>query len=536
MPDGSELEIKLAISDNRLFDLIKSDPEITALAQGVRPVDRVFEALYYDTPQFSLQQNGLAFRVRHEDEDWVATVKSDLRTGGGLFEREEWNENVSGPEPSRTPFEGTNVGDRLAKVIGLEKLQLLFSTRFVRTVIQLQTDSGTQIEMALDRGTIWSGIDGTPISELELELKSGSVNELLQLAAKISARWHLLPEIKSKFARGLELLQPTSPNLPDSLQKKVLPENAEPTPIALVNSCIADLFIFQDRILRNNAIPENIRGLRIQCRRLRSILKFCQPALSKDTVQPHIDHLRQWGGVLGSIRDIDVLINSWEKFAIHFSPVYSPSGHWQDILRERRDFLTDDVLFRIRQGELTQLLFELQGLAYQEQERQSPVEEELSFGLIAHKTFIRTIKELRDDIRAVDGITDIKALHQFRIRCKQLRYIQEALNGYSRYRDEEFAAEIKKIQSHIGKIHDTYQIKSIFDQFDACSIDENFSLEKELFISWRNRDTIEYFFALPKAVDAFRRSAKLRLRTLAAMRTNRRTKSGQNTGPHEPIK
>jgi len=79
----------------------------------------------------------------------------------------------------------------------------------------------------------------------------------------------------------------------------------------------------------------------------------------------------------------------------------------------------------------------------------------------------------------------------------------------------------------MGKIQDTCQIKSLFDQFDAGKIDEKFALEKELFIGWRSCDTLEYFSTLPQVVAAFRRAAKLRLRSLASIRTSRRTKAGQ---------
>ena len=138
MSDGIELEIKFALPTNRLFELILQDPELLILAQNPAPVSRNFEALYFDTPSFALQQNGFAFRVRQEGELWVATVKSDRQASGGLSEREEWNEIVAGPELSHMPFTGTHVGERLENIIGREKLQLLFSTRFSRTIIQLK--------------------------------------------------------------------------------------------------------------------------------------------------------------------------------------------------------------------------------------------------------------------------------------------------------------------------------------------------------------------------------------------------------------
>jgi len=88
----------------------------------------------------------------------------------------------------------------------------------------------------------------------------------------------------------------------------------------------------------------------------------------------------------------------------------------------------------------------------------------------------------------------------------------------------------------MGKIHDASQIKYLLDQVDAGNENDSLRLEKELFISWRTCDLLGYYAELPKAVETFRQSAKLRLHALAAMRTNRGTKARQDTGAHEPGK
>jgi len=534
MPVGAELEVKLAVADTRLFDLITSDPEIRSMAQGIGPVTRSFEALYYDTPGFSLQQSGFAYRVRHEGENWVETVKCDMGGSGGFSMREEWNAKVEGPEPSLNPFAGTHVGERLALVIGSEKLQLLFSTRFTRTTLLLQTAGGSQVEMALDRGTIWSGLDGTPIGELELELKSGAISELLQLSGWIAARWHLRPESKSKYSRGLEMLQTNRQNAPTFAPEKEHRELSDPTPVALVNSCVSDIFIFQTDILEQKATSESVRELRIQCRRLRSLLRIFQSALSKEAGRIHIEHLQQWGKLLGSIRDLDVLINAWDKFAARFSLIFPASEQWLNVLKERRDFLAEDIMHRIFLGELTQNIFDLQAWLYQEQESRSDVEEEQASNLLIRKMLLQSVKELREDIRTIEGTAEIKILHPFRIRAKQLRYTQEALNNIPRYRDDEFTAVLIRIQVNIGKIHDAYQIKKLLDQFDAGNVDEKYLLEKELFLSWSCRKNFENLASLSKVAEVFRRSAKIRLRSLAALRTNRGTKARHHSGAHEP--
>lgn len=536
MSDGSEMEVKLAVADSSLFDLIVAHPEICAMKMGTGSVTQSFEALYYDTPGFSLQQNGLAYRVRHEGEQWIATVKSDIESGGGFSTREEWNESVAGPEPSLKPFIGTHLGDRLLLAVGLERFQLLFSTRFTRTITMLQTPKGSQIEMAMDHGMIWSGTEGSPISELELELKSGTISDLLQMSGWIAGQWHLLPEAKSKFVRGLELLRNNSPSIPNYSSDIQQKEISKPTTIALTNFSINNIFAGQKRLLTEGASSESVRELRIQIRSLRSLLKFLQPTLDKEDRQLHYEKMRQWGTLLGSIRDIDILIAAWNKFSVHFNPVFTSSEYWLDTLKGRRSFLIEEVLHRIKQGELTKQIFELQSWLYQENEQLSNEEEEQPSENQLLKMLLEEIKELREDTRAVECTSEIKTIHRLRIRVKQLRYLQESLNRVVRLQDEDFTIALKKTQSYLGKVHDNYQIKGLLEKFDASNIDQKLSLEKELFICWCNRDTTEYLINLPKVTDSFRRAAKLRLGTLATLRTNRRTKSSHHPSTHEPGK
>jgi triphosphatase len=531
MSVGSEIEVKLAVSDVRIFDQIAMHPEICALTMGPGTIAQSFEALYYDTPSFALQKSGLAYRVRHEGEQWVATVKSDQGSSGGFFSREEWNEPVDGPAPTLKPFAGTYVGDRLILAIGEESLQLLFSTRFVRTVLLLQTDTGSQIEMAMDKGNVWSGLNGAPICELELELKTGSVNDLMQLSGWVAVHWHLLPESKSKYARGLELISSNN----TSIYFEVPPKDiVDPTPIALTTGCISEIFAAQKRLLTDPTNAEAVRELRIQMRRLRSILKIFQPSLSKESGRIHNDRLKQWGTLLGSIRDIDLLIAAWHKFITRFQPIVALSNYRLATLNDRRGFLAEEVAHRIGLGELTQHLFELQGWLYQERDLKSLEDAAPQSHIPLLKALLISLKELRGDIRAAAGTTEMKTLHRLRIQVKKIRYIQETLNEIVWLHDDEFTTALKKLQTHLGKIHDNYQIKSLLDQFDTGNIDEKLLLEKELFISWRSRSSTDYLSSLPKAVEEFRRNTKKRLRALAALRTKHRTKSGHHACSHEP--
>jgi CHAD domain-containing protein len=343
----------------------------------------------------------------------------------------------------------------------------------------------------------------------------------------------LLPENSSKYARGIELLKTGQPSqLPvgtDETAKNALP----PLLTTLADRCIAELFVMQTAVQAQGATPESIRALRIQCRRLRSLLQFFQPRMRKDAWQLHTDRLRQWGALLGSIRDIDVLNKAWTGFADYFSVVLTASPHWRHILTERREFLAEDLLHRLARSELTALVFELQAWLYREQEAGDETAEAHSNEFI-RKSLLQTSKQLREDLDEVDAASGMKKLHKLRIKIKRVRYFQEALTAIPQYQDEDFLAALKLTQTAIGKIHDAYQIKSLLDQIDTGSVDEKFLREKELFLCWRGRQIAEQMFLLPKVMEELDKAAKMRSRALASLRSSKRGKTRHHADSHEP--
>ena len=68
-------------------------------------------------------------------------------------------------------------------------------------------DTGTVIfEADLDVGTIVTASGNTEICELELELFSGSLDELKEIGSALAKRFGLQAGVDSKFSRGLKLL------------------------------------------------------------------------------------------------------------------------------------------------------------------------------------------------------------------------------------------------------------------------------------------------------------------------------------------
>jgi inorganic triphosphatase YgiF len=85
----------------------------------------------------------------------------------------------------------------------------LFRTDFTRTLWQVSVD-GSEVEAAIDQGNVLAEVNGelrrAPISEIELELKSGDEAALRALAAHLGQEiTGLAPDNISKAQRGYRL-------------------------------------------------------------------------------------------------------------------------------------------------------------------------------------------------------------------------------------------------------------------------------------------------------------------------------------------
>jgi len=76
---------------------------------------------------------------------------------------------------------------------------------FVRRAVRLDTGTGI-FELSVDNGNISCRDKTKQINELEIELFSGSNDELKELGEYISNKFKISPENHSKFKQGLDLV------------------------------------------------------------------------------------------------------------------------------------------------------------------------------------------------------------------------------------------------------------------------------------------------------------------------------------------
>ena len=182
-----EIELKYRFSEEQIPNLL-SDPWLSSML--VSPFSEItMESTYFDNTEKALQERQITFRMRRENDATVFTIKTPV----GANERGEWE------------IASDSIEDALARLsaIGAPSLPTgpyvtTAQAKFLRRAARISPSCGSEFELSVDVGTLGP----IPFCELEIELKNGSKEDLEVFGKELSARYRLIPEPLSKFARA----------------------------------------------------------------------------------------------------------------------------------------------------------------------------------------------------------------------------------------------------------------------------------------------------------------------------------------------
>lgn len=179
---------------------------------------------YFDTSDLRLSADKVALRIREQDGAYIQTLKTKGQSVNGLHQRAEWEWVIDKPELQLELLSETEWPLAVQSREWASDLQVIFETNFDRALWMLE-QAGTLVEVALDQGEISyissagdSYVD--KICELELELKEGSVEQLLAITAELMGE---IPELQlsdiSKAQRGYQLYHQACDEMANSSNK-----------------------------------------------------------------------------------------------------------------------------------------------------------------------------------------------------------------------------------------------------------------------------------------------------------------------------
>ncbi len=258
---------------------------VAAAVAGRTPARRVrLQAAYVDTPARLLAQAGVALRVRREGRLWVQTLKGAGADGMTRFEHNvPLGAGLDAPVADPSRHAGTPVGERLLALLSAhpaERLSVRFSTDLMRRTRPVRSAHGV-VELAFDEGFVAAG-DGSdhatrmPLCELEIELKRGSPQAVLDTARRWLPRHGLWLDSRSKAERGDMLARGLDVAAPRTAQAVVLAKS--PSLIdarrQVLRSCADQVIVNASQVAAGEHGDEHVHQLRVGLRRLRTALQL----------------------------------------------------------------------------------------------------------------------------------------------------------------------------------------------------------------------------------------------------------------------
>jgi len=201
-----EIEAKFRVDDDDTFrDLLALDT-IGPFRLARAPHSEQQRNTYFDTSDGRLRAGQYGLRIRDLGDRRIATLKGAAKVHDGMYERDEWEVAVGDDDRPETWPPG-DVRDLTLALLGGRALQPILRIDTLRRHIFAERAGARVAELSLDEGTIRAGGREQRFRELEIELiGAGARADLDDLVALLRERYPLLPEDRSKLARGLALL------------------------------------------------------------------------------------------------------------------------------------------------------------------------------------------------------------------------------------------------------------------------------------------------------------------------------------------
>ncbi|WP_293676587.1 CYTH and CHAD domain-containing protein [uncultured Phenylobacterium sp.] len=441
-----ELELKFQLGAGALEALrAESFPlESAQIAQ--------LHAVYFDTPGHALRDGGFSLRVRRKGDTYIQTLKH--RSTGGLFERDEWEREVPGPDLDLAALADTPV----MALVGEAPLAACFTVDVERRS-HVWSDDGAQVEVSFDIGLVVAGQRQEPIAEMELELMSGRPQALFALAHDLQAKASLTLAFESKAERGYRLAGHDGVAALKARRTAVGPRTTGGEAFQAVARESLVQIAGNAALLQRAQNPDVLHQLRVGLRRLRAGLFVFKGLLDAPGLDAARRETRWLAGELAEARDIDVFLQN----AAATDEIEESAGRdaFFRALRIAQADAYERALAAIRSARFRSLLLmlgewiEIGAWLRLADDRQRSLREGPAAAL-AGPVLDKLDRRVRRRSRRFMHL-EVGARHDLRKQAKKLRYatafFAEAFPKHPKRR-ERFDACLRTLQDRLGELND----------------------------------------------------------------------------------
>ena len=457
-----EVERKYDVDADTTLPALDAVPGVAAMAE---PVVHELVATYYDTGDLRLRAAAITLRHRTggADAGWHLKIKLGA-------DREELR--VDGDDDT-VPAELQALVRSVVRTASLAPVARLTTRRSVHALLDA---AGTQLVEVVDDQVEGQLLDppGSPAlrwREWEAELGAAPRALLDEVEQVLLAAGATVFDSASKVGRVLAS-RPAEPGVPPWWAS---PSRRRSTAGEVVQAHLreqVDELVLRDPLVRRDR-PDAVHTMRVASRRLRSALHTFRPLLERDRTDPLRDELRWLAGLLGAVRDTEVM-HARLRQLIATEPadlVLRPVLARVDRVMGARYASAHAAAVRELDGDrylvLLDALHELAETPPFRKRAGGSVQDVLA--PLVRRTWTRLDHTMRRAESTPDGPAQIELLHDARKLAKASRYAAEAVaTGFGR-KATRFADAMADLQDVLGELQDGVVTREVLRELGAAS-------------------------------------------------------------------
>lgn len=475
-----ELKLELRPEDAARIGRLTSLPHARI---GLAKAEQIV-TVYFDTPERALRREGLSLRLRHAGTRRIQTVKSESAHGGVAADRAEDEVPLNGVGPDITRIANEDLRARVLKVANKGELTPQFETVVLRTTRHIKTKRGDVIELVVDLGEVRAQSDECPISEIELELKSGSPEALFDVARTLNTTVPLRLVRLSKADRGFALIGDAIA-APEKSRKIALHagDSAIDALRTILNNALSHLMINEPAVVERRDV-EGLHQFRVALRRLRAIVATYKGLLDEELLKALEFEMRWISALCGSARDYDVFVEHGICAArAALDPILGAEDALLKAAKRGRDDAWAKVVEAVASSRFTGLIIELGSLAARDKiplaytakrrHADAPAKDFAAEALDHHRK-----KSMKLGAQLSELSTEQR--HILRKRLKRLRYASEFFASlFPEDKTKPYLKALSALQDSFGALNDVAAAERLIAAMSAFGVGRQHALVVE---------------------------------------------------------
>ena len=207
---------------------------------------------------------------------------------------------------------------------------------------------------------------------------------------------------------------------------------------------------------------EPLHQCRVATRRLRELLPLCDAELAAQTAARARKRVRQLGGALGPVRELDVALGLVDELERAGRAQPAAASRLRQRVREERERQRERMRVRLKPAGLRRVARDLTEVL----KAIGMLDATDAWALVLAGRLSARADRLRDAVAEAGPLYVSERVHEVRIAAKKLRYALELAAETGEADTADAVARLKKTQDSLGRLHDVEILQGLLRSID----------------------------------------------------------------------